>query len=218
MELGGGEQPQGRRRSFPIRRNDLELSRATVMAARHKAALPNSVMPAPSDDPCCATFSRFPVTICLSRRANHYAAVKTTVQPPNKKYFAFTEMQIRCREGYLVPTRGAHRGRHGRRVRDAMDAALRKTSADRRGQPSRVVPIPRRWGQACGRLHGRRWLSSPAHRGEREAAVNTIARGMPACFGVPAVTNSRDYHSTREAAGAMGTRHSPHPPYDEGHI
>ena len=188
------------------------------MAARHKAALPNSVMPAPSDDPCCATFSRFPVTICLSRRANHYAAVKTTVQPLNKKYFAFPEMQIRCREGYLVPTRGAYRDRHGRGVRDAMDAALRKTSADRRGRPSRVVPIPRRWGQACGRLHGRRWLSSPAHRGEREAAVNTIARGMPACFGVPAVTNSRDYHSTREAAGAMGTRRSPHPPYDEGHI
>ena len=163
----------------------------------------------------------------VARRANHYAAVKTNVQPPNEKYFAFPEMQIRCRESYLVPTRGAYRDRHGRGARDAMDAALRKTSADRRGRPSRVVPIPRRWGQACGMAmsafrpdtpHGRRWLSSPVHRGEREAAVNTIARGMPACFGVPAVTNSRDYHSTREAAGAMCARHSLRPPYDEGHI
>jgi len=48
LELGGGEQPQGRRRSFPIRRNDLELSRATVMAARHKAASISSLSPTPS--------------------------------------------------------------------------------------------------------------------------------------------------------------------------
>src|SRR5581483_9460222 len=28
-------------------------------------------------------------------------------------------------------------------------------------------------------FHGRRWLKSPAHRGERGAAVKTIAQGMP---------------------------------------
>src|ERR1700742_4136099 len=31
----------------------------------------------------------------------------------------------------------------------------------------------------AGRFAERRWLSSPVHRGERGAAVNTIARGMP---------------------------------------
>jgi hypothetical protein len=163
----------------------------------------------------------------FARRANHCTAVKSTVQPPKQKYFAFPEMQIRCRKSCLVPTRGAYRDRHGRGARDAMDAAVRKTSAFRRGRPSRVVPIPRRWDQACdmamsalapGTPRRRRWLSSPAHRGEREAAVNTIVRGMPACFGQPAVTNSRDYHSTREAAGAACTRHSLRPLHDEGHI
>ena len=184
-------------------------------------------MPAPSDDPRCATFSRFASTNDLPRRANHCSRQKPSVQPLCKKYFAFPEMQIRCREGCLVPTRGAYRDRHGRRARDAMDAAARKTSASSRGRPSRVVPIPRRWDQACSMAlsvlwsdmpRRRRWLSSPVHRGEREAAVNTIARGMPACFGVPAVTNSRDYHSTREAAGAACTRHSLRPLYDEGHL
>ena len=33
------------------------------------------------------------------------------------------------------------------------------------------------------RSRGRRWPKSPAHRGEREAAVKTIARGMPGVFG-----------------------------------
>jgi len=28
-------------------------------------------------------------------------------------------------------------------------------------------------------FHGRRWLKSPAHRGERGAAVKTIVQGMP---------------------------------------
>ncbi len=176
-------------------------------------------MPLPSDDPCCAILSRVPVMMRLPGRANHYAALKTTVQPPKRKYFAFPEMQIKCRKSCLVPARGAYRDRHGRGVRDAMDAAVRQTSAARRGRPSRVVPIPRRRDQPL-RLKslGGRWLSSPAHRGEREAVVNTIARGMPACFGQPAATNSRDYHFTREAAGAACTRHSLRPLYDEGHI
>jgi len=31
--------------------------------------------------------------------------------------------------------------------------------------------------------HAQRWPKSPEHRGEREAAVPTIARGMPGCLG-----------------------------------
>ena len=58
-----------------------------------------------------------------------------------------------------------------------------------RGRPSRVVLISRRWDQACRRRACRRWrLSSPALQGEREAAVNTIARGMPVVSAEPVVT------------------------------
>ncbi len=36
----------------------------------------------------------------------------------------------------------------------------------------------------------------PGHRGEHEAAVKTIARGMPGCSGVTVVTNARVYYTT----------------------
>jgi hypothetical protein len=42
----------------------------------------------------------------------------------------------------------------------------------------------------------------PGHRGEHEAAVKTIARGMPGCSGVTVVTNARVYYTPRAAAGA----------------
>src|SRR5260221_13398231 len=54
-----------------------------------------------------------------------------------------------------------------------------ETIAVRRVRSSRVVLAPRRWRQVRGRVHGRRWLTSPAHRGEHGAAVNTITQGMP---------------------------------------
>jgi hypothetical protein len=183
-------------------------------------ALPNSVMSLPSIDPCCAIFSRVPIMMSLPDGQIAMRPSKPLVQPSAQKYFAFPEMQNRCRKSCPVPTRGAYRDRHGRGVRDAMDAAVCQTSAYCRGRPSRVVPIPRRWDQPLGLITGPagRWLSSPGHRREREAAINTSARGMPACFGQPVVTNSRDYHFTREAPGAACTRHSLRPLYAEGHI
>jgi hypothetical protein len=58
-----------------------------------------------------------------------------------------------------------------------------------RGRPSRVVLISRRWDQAlASRARRRRRLSSPALRGEREAVVKTIARGMPVVPAEPVVT------------------------------
>src|SRR5664279_2617868 len=48
----------------------------------------------------------------------------------------------------------------------------------------------------------------PGHRGEREAAVKTIARGMPGVSGVTVVTNARAFYTTRAAAGAPSARHS----------
>ncbi len=51
----------------------------------------------------------------------------------------------------------------------------------------------------------------PGHRGEHEATVKTIARGMPGDPGVTVVTNARVYYTTRAAAGASGARHSLRP-------
>jgi hypothetical protein len=49
---------------------------------------------------------------------------------------------------------------------------------------SRVVLIPRRWGQVRRSRGGRRrGLRSPVPRGERGAAVKTIAQGVPVRFG-----------------------------------
>jgi hypothetical protein len=56
----------------------------------------------------------------------------------------------------------------------------------------------------------------PGHRGEHEATVKTIARGMPGCSGVTVVTNARVYYTTRAAAGASSARHSLRPLISEG--
>src|SRR5258707_15307397 len=53
--------------------------------------------------------------------------------------------------------------------------------------------------------------NKPGHRGEHEATVKTIARGMPGDSGVTVVTNARVYYTTRAAAGASGARHSLRP-------
>jgi hypothetical protein len=79
-----------------------------------------------------------------------------------------------------VPTRGALRDRHGCRARDAVDVIASSDVRWGHGRPSRVVPIPRRWGQALARISRGRWrLTSPVRQGEHEAAVKTIAQGRP---------------------------------------
>ena len=49
---------------------------------------------------------------------------------------------------------------------------------------NRVVLTPRRWCQVRAKERGRRWPTSPEHRGEHEIAVKTIAWGMPGDSGV----------------------------------
>ena len=51
----------------------------------------------------------------------------------------------------------------------------------------------------------------PDHRGEHEISCNTIACGNAGRSGATVVTNARATNSTRAAAGASGTRHSPLP-------
>ena len=62
--------------------------------------------------------------------------------------------------------------------REAMDVEAVTDEHSRCGRQNRVVPIPRRWDQAC-KVFGpgrRRWLESPAHRGEHVYAVNQSRR------------------------------------------
>ena len=62
-----------------------------------------------------------------------------------------------------VPTRGALRGRHGRWVRDAVDADSAFDEWRDSGRRSRVVLTPRRWCQVLEKQasQGRRWQKSP---------------------------------------------------------
>ena len=54
------------------------------------------------------------------------------------------------------------------------------------------------------------------HRGEREVSRKTIARGMPGETGVTVVTMLVCFiYFAREAAGALGARHSPRPLFSE---
>jgi hypothetical protein len=118
-----------------------------------------------------------------------------------------------------APRGGALRDRHGRWRRDAMDAGRVRGEHEGRGRPSRVVLAPRRWRQAGGAIRLRRGLSSPAPRGERGAAVKTIARGMPvvsAALSLLACVKCTSLHA--RPAGAASIRHSLRPPSFEGEV
>jgi hypothetical protein len=106
--------------------------------------------------------------------------------------------------------------------REEASGALARRRRRPLGRPSRVVLSPRRWGQACETdVARRRWLTSPVHRsvhrGERGAAVNTIARGMPVVPAEPVVT-AACFPSCRRAMGAASIRHSPRPLLFEGGV
>jgi hypothetical protein len=87
-----------------------------------------------------------------------------------------------------------------------------------------VVPTPRRWRQvlrSCvgptglrqNHIRRRRWQNSPVTEESTKETVKTIACGNAGRSGVLVVTRVRSLptQSAREAAGAVGTRHSPRP-------
>ena len=129
--------------------------------------------------------------------------------PPNQR-------QIR-----RVPSspRGAYASSRTLR-RDAMDAlAAQDERRLKRTAKSCGPDTPTLVSSWRKQFRRRRWLSSPAHRGEHEAAVKTIAQGRS---GENRRTCS-DYarvlylNFAREAAGAAGTRLSLRPLFIEGH-
>src|SRR3984957_1991268 len=94
--------------------------------------------------------------------------------------------------------------------------AAPKTRALACGRRSRVVLTPRRWRQVGDDAShhaddGGKQARSPGRA--RNKLLKPSRAGMPGDPGATVVTNARAYHSTRAAAGATGTRHSPLPPW-----
>ena len=67
------------------------------------------------------------------------------VQPPRKKYFAFSEAQISRNVRAVPPRLEGRTRRHGRWVRDAVDVVATQDERSSGGRRSRVVLAPRRW-------------------------------------------------------------------------
>jgi hypothetical protein len=75
-----------------------------------------------------------------------------------------------------------------------------------------VVLTPRRWCQVSRRYprgDGDNKARSP--RRARRKPLKPLRAGMPGDPGATVVTNARAFYTTRAAAGATGTRHSPRP-------
>ena len=146
---------------------------------------PRDLLPSHADRVMIAATSA-----CTERRISPAGSNGCPDTAPLRKIFRFRFTRNHdCISPFRL-TRGALRGRHERRVRDAVGVSVlrvRSPCADERqrcARSSRVVLAPRSWCHACVGAHaprGQRWPESPAHRGEREAAVKTIARGMPGC-------------------------------------
>ena len=84
-----------------------------------------------------------------------------------------------------------------------------------RGRRSRVVLTPRRWRQVSRKTNprgdGDKKARSPGR--VRNKLLKPSRAGMPGDPGATVVTNARAFYTTRAAAGATGTRHSPLPPW-----
>jgi hypothetical protein len=80
-------------------------------------------------------------------------------------------------------------------------------------------PDPPTLGSSPPVMPGRRWrLSSPVLQGEREAAVKTIAQGVPDRFGFTCLSCGHLFFSAHEPAGAASARHSLRPLPSRGRV
>jgi hypothetical protein len=135
------------------------------------------------------------------------------VQPLSKKYSAFPKYQITAITPAVHPTEG--------RIAIVTNAGLDVMDAGGATDESACLRTAKPCGPDTPTLVSSRWSDPPAtvakkpvHRGERGISRKPLRAGMPGVSGELAV-NTR-VHSTpttfaREAAGALGTRHSPRP-------
>jgi hypothetical protein len=119
--------------------------------------------------------------------------------------------------------RGAFRDRHGRWVRDAVDAfGAKDERIFESGRRSRVVLTPRRWRQLGDEASVSRrgwWQQSPVTRESAKETVKTIrVRECRVIRRVPAVTNSRVFYLSTRGCGCACHPAFPTPSSGEGSI
>ena len=151
-----------------------------------------------------------------ARRANHFALSEVASSPSAKNILLPFFRNTWLSSSHPAAVRGAYRDRHGRKAvgcggrEDAQRACRADESMLAGGQVVWSCP-PDAGDKPAGERACRRWrLSSPALQGEREAAVKTAARGMPAVSAEPVVTAACVF-CCRRAMGAASIRHSPRP-------
>jgi hypothetical protein len=141
------------------------------------------------------------------------------VQSSSQKYSGSLLTQITSTSFASRPT---HKGRFAivTNVGQGMrwTRAAPKTRAPHCGRRSRVVLTPRRWRQvlekqaSCKFLGGDGGKQARSPGRARNKLLKPLRAGMPGDPGATVVTNARAFYTTRAAAGATGTRHSPRPP------
>src|ERR1700744_1027744 len=146
---------------------------------------------------------------------------RNSVKSTGEKYFALSEAKI-SRMYQPIPARSEGRFAIVTNGGPAMRWTLH-AQARMRGRVGR-----KRTAKSCGpdlptlrsslpEMTGRRGsLSSPALRGEHDAAVKTIAQGMPDVSAYPRFLTRVLSTLVREAAGAKSARHSLRPLVFEG--
>ena len=169
---------------------------------------PRDLLPSHADRVMIAATSA-----CTERRISPAGSNGCPDTAPLRKIFRFRFTRNHdCISPFRL-TRGALRGRHERRVRDAVGVSVlrvRSPCADERqrcARSSRVVLAPRSWCHACVGAHaprGQRWPESPAHRGEREAAVKATAQGGPGRPAGPVVPAACIFLSRRATGLSRG--------------
>ena len=141
--------------------------------------------------------------ICLSRPAPF---VKIFLFPFDPNHFSI--------RGHPGPHKGAFRDRHERKVgmrwtrSGATDESAYLRTAKSCGPDAPTLASSSR-GAELLRGEGGNKARSPGRA--RRKPLKPSRAGMPGDSGATVVTNARAYYSTRAAAGASGTRHSPRP-------
>jgi hypothetical protein len=137
------------------------------------------------------------------------------VQSHSQKYFCFSELQIKLYDSPSHPTEGrimivAYAGWDAMDAGGAKDESAGMRTAKSCG-PDASTPASS-LGEATPQDDGDKKARSPGRA--RRKPLKPL-RGNAGCSGATVVTNARAFYTTRAAAGATGTRHSPLPRWGE---
>jgi hypothetical protein len=133
------------------------------------------------------------------------------VQPASRKYFYLRKSESVVGCVHPASCRGTLRPIVADVRRVAMGAKACETIAGRRVRSAVWSWRPDAGVKFVDDFHGRRWLKSPAHRGERVYAVTPSCREGRIAPVEPVVSNSCAFLTAHEAAGATSARPSLRP-------